>query len=103
MSTTKQFPEGIRVFQPFPDAPTWVIGNILIDKKQLVDWISKQPGQNVRLDILKSKKGSWYTSISDFEPNKGGGVITPNLSTNSTTLPPNANVVFTDTTDDLPF
>lgn len=79
----KQFPEGIRVFQPFPDSPNWVIGNILITKSQLVDWISKQPGENVRLDILKAKNGNWYTSVS--EGKQSANTATSVSSNNSVT------------------
>jgi hypothetical protein len=66
----KQFPEGIRVFQPFPDAPAWVIGQMLVTKSELVDWLNKQPKDQLRIDILKAKTGNYYCAVSDFEPKK---------------------------------
>jgi hypothetical protein len=99
----KQFPEGIRVFQPFPDAPAWVIGQMLISKQELVEWLNKQPKDQLRIDILKAKTGNYYCAVSDFEPKKKD-IDSGNGRIGGTVLTVNPPIYVTDNaSDDLPF
>jgi hypothetical protein len=71
MNKQLEFPNGIRAFQPTKNAPEWVRGSLVLNKTELMDWLRSQ-GNEIRLDIKQSKKGSWYLSVSDFTPQEKG-------------------------------
>lgn len=65
--TSNDFPQGIRFFAPNENAPSFVKGNILINRDELVEWVMKQK-DTVRLDLKESKEGKLYLSINNYEP-----------------------------------
>ena len=64
-----EFANGLRIFKPREGAPEFIKGAIVINKGELIQWLSGK-GDEVRLDIKESKKGSWYASVNDYRPNK---------------------------------
>jgi hypothetical protein len=92
MSKQQVFVNGLRCFKPNDTAPTWIKANLVINKKELNEWLKSQPDE-IRVDIKESReKGSWYTSVNDFVPKE----------TKYSTPPPYADG--TDPNDDgLPF
>jgi len=67
MSKEVKFAQGIRVFSPNGNAPSFVKGQLLINKRELGDWLHSQEDE-IRIDILESKKGGWYTAVSSYKP-----------------------------------
>lgn len=65
------FPEGIRVFKPHERAPNSIVANILLNRDELITWLQKQD-ESVRLDMKLSQKGTYYCSVNDYKPNRGG-------------------------------
>ena len=66
--STVTFPEGIKTFKPNEKAPSFVKANLVINKTELLAWLSSQ-GETVRLDVLESKTGDkYYLSVNDFTP-----------------------------------
>ena len=61
------FPQGIRAFKPRPNAPEWIIGDISINRDELVAWLQNQPNE-VKLQLLLSKKDTFYLKINDWKP-----------------------------------
>lgn len=56
METDKKFPEGVRAFRPRENAPDFLKLNVLIDKSRFIAWLDAQEGEEIRLDLLASKK-----------------------------------------------
>lgn len=71
MKNDVKFPEGLRVYAPGKNAPEWVRGQLVLNKRELMDWLRSQD-EEIRLDIKQSRKGSWYMSVSDFTPQQKG-------------------------------
>ena len=64
-----KFVDGLRIFKPRENAPEFVKGNLLLTKTQLIQWLSSQQNEEIRIDILESKeKGTWYGKVNDFKP-----------------------------------
>jgi hypothetical protein len=98
MNKQLEFPNGIRAFQPTKNAPEWVRGSLVLNKTELMDWLRSQ-GNEIRLDIKQSKKGSWYLSVSDFTPQEKGFYKKSDFNQ----MPPSDVAMGTDYIDDLPF
>ena len=64
-----QFPEGIRFFKPFEEAPDFVKGNISITKSEFMEWLQNQPTDKngrIKLDLKKSKGGNLYLDVNTY-------------------------------------
>jgi len=69
MDNTKKFVTGMRFFRPRENAPEWVKGNIVIEKKEFVEFLNTCMTDTVRIDLLKSKeKGTLYLTLNTFNP-----------------------------------
>ncbi len=61
------FPEGIRAFKPNEKAPEFVKANLLITG-EFMEWFQKESSNGeVRLELLESKKGSYYLSKNEHK------------------------------------
>ena len=54
MSNTKIYPKGISFFPPKENAPTWVMGSLIITPRQLVEWLKEN--ENVLVENEKYGK-----------------------------------------------
>ena len=81
MSEKKQFPKGITFFAPREKAPIWVLGSVVINMRELVDWVAANPSVLVehekygkQLKLTVTDKGmqvdTWKptTGHKDFQP-----------------------------------
>jgi hypothetical protein len=64
--STKEFPDGIRVFKPNDKAPSFIKGNISIKKSELINWLQSQ-GEEVKLNIKESQKGTYYLEVDTYK------------------------------------
>lgn len=83
------FPDGIRVYQPNQNAPSFVKGRLVINKTVLTAWLQTQP-EDVTLDIKEGKKGTLYLAVNTFKPTKQKVAVGAETFNNTAT-------------DDLPF
>lgn len=77
MAEEKVLPKGIMAFNPHEKAPDWVIAQIIITPRELVDWLkgeglqylkeSEKYGKQLKLSILKSKEGKLYPVVDTYE------------------------------------
>lgn len=64
-----KFVTGMRFFRPRENAPEWIKGNIVIEKKEFIEFLNTCMTDTVRLDLLKSKeKGTLYLTLNTFNP-----------------------------------
>ena len=63
----KKFPQGIRVFAPRENAPSFVKGQIIITPNDLFQWLKDNP------DLLTDYQGNKQLKISILERKDGGG------------------------------
>lgn len=61
------FPQGIRAFKPRPNAPEWIISDLIIKKDELLVWLENQPNE-VKLQMCLSKKDTFYLKVNDWKP-----------------------------------
>lgn len=64
------FAKGIRFFKPRENAPKSIKGNIVIDLKELREFIKEQDiTETLRIDLRKSEeKGTYYFSLNTWKP-----------------------------------
>lgn len=64
------FIEGFRFFKPRDNAPKSIKGNIVIDLKELREFIKKQGiTDTLRIDLRKSEtKGTYYSTLNTWKP-----------------------------------
>ena len=65
--TDKEFVEGLRVYRPNDNAPAFVKADVVITRKELGNWLRGQDKDQIRLQLLESKKGVWYFAVNTFE------------------------------------
>lgn len=64
-----KFVQGMRFFKAREGAPEFVKGNIVIEKKEFVEFLNTCMTDTVRIDLLKSKeKGTLYLTLNTFNP-----------------------------------
>ena len=64
-----KFVPGFRIFLPRENAPEWVKADILIDVRQMRDWLADNPHNEVRLQIKESRdSGKLYATVNDYTP-----------------------------------
>ena len=69
MENKKQYPEGIRVFQPHSKAPDFVKGQVVITVKDLISYCKNnqhllheyEGKKQLKLDMLEGKKGIYFS------------------------------------------
>lgn len=67
----KEFPRGLYWNAPSPNAPTWVVGSLSINKEQFLGWLEKQaPNEKgyVRLNVKIGKEGKPYVELDTWKP-----------------------------------
>lgn len=64
------FIEGLRFFKPNEKAPETIKGNITLNIKELLSFITKQGIENeMRIDLRKSEtKGTYYFTLNTWKP-----------------------------------
>jgi hypothetical protein len=63
-----KFADGLRVSKPHENAPDFVKGRISIKRETLIDWLNKQQGTYINLDIKESKSGNLYAAVDNWKP-----------------------------------
>ena len=61
------FAEGLRPIAPH-NAPDYIKMKLLIDKAQFIEWLQKQHGIQVSVDVKLSKNGNLYAVLDDWKP-----------------------------------
>lgn len=67
----KRFSDGIYFREKPSKAPDFVLGAISINRDKLIDWLQGEETDDqgyVRLDVLRSKKGQPYITVSTYKP-----------------------------------
>lgn len=67
MSDEIEFVDGLRVFKPHDNAPSFVKLNLTIDTVALKAWLAPRSG-TVRLDVNESKGGKLYACVNQWKP-----------------------------------
>lgn len=67
MSDATEFVDGLIVKAPNPKAPDFVKAAISIKVAELKDWLDKQQGEWVNLDVKVSKSGKWYAAVNTYQ------------------------------------
>jgi len=71
MDKELEFPDGLIVKAPNPNAPSFVKASISIKVAELGVWLrgKQKAGEEwVNLDVKEAKSGKWYASVSTFKP-----------------------------------
>ena len=84
----KEFPRGLIVKRPHPNAPNFIKARVSIKRTELIEWLQSKDKDWINLDLANSKNNTLYFAVDDFEPKK---------QENETQLPEN------DEESDLPF
>lgn len=65
--TEKQFPEGISAYKPNPNAPEFIIADILVKKDFIAYFNTNSKHGEMRLQVKLSKGGKYYIDINDYQ------------------------------------
>jgi hypothetical protein len=63
----KIFVSGIKVYKPRDNAPSFVKANLVIDKQALVSFLDEQAGNELRVVLKESQKGSYYLEVDSYQ------------------------------------
>lgn len=68
MSDTK-FPQGMRLYPPHKNAPSFVKGQVVINVMELYEWmkLNWNEKREVRLDLKEGKSGALYFSLNTWK------------------------------------
>ena len=66
----KEFVDGLIIKAPREGAPDFVKANISIKREELIEWLGKQEGEWINLNVLASKKdpSKWYAEVDNWKP-----------------------------------
>lgn len=67
-NSEKKFTEGFIVKPPHEKAPEFVKAKVAINKGEFMNWLDKQEGDWVNLDVKVSKGGKWYAQVNEWKP-----------------------------------
>ncbi len=62
-----KFPQGLSVKPPRPGAPDFIKGSLSIKRLEFIDWLQKQEGDWINLDLKVSKSDKWYAQINEWK------------------------------------
>jgi hypothetical protein len=67
------FAEGISVFQPRETAPDFVLGEVVVDVNQFVNWVKQNQtylgnDKKLRLNLKRSQNGKPYMDVNTYKP-----------------------------------
>jgi ribosomal protein S16 len=80
MQNETQFVEGIKVFRPRENAPSFVKLDVVLDKERLMAWLETQEGVDardpltgkdikiIRANVKESKGGKLYLDVNNWKP-----------------------------------
>lgn len=96
-----KWPEGIRAFRPRENAPEFLKLNVVIEKSRLIAWLELQESEEIRLDLLSSKKegNPLYFSLNTW---KKDATPQPKLRTIEMDAPSDAEAEFNSLGEDAP-
>jgi hypothetical protein len=61
------FPDGIRIYSPSPNAPSYIKGNVEIDVTLLIPFLNgNHRNGKVRLQLKESQKGGLYLQLDTY-------------------------------------
>lgn len=64
-----EFPDGLYVKKPHPNAPDFVKCDISINKEKFIAFLQSKDGEYVNLTTQVSRStGNWYTKVDNFQP-----------------------------------
>ena len=66
---SKKFVEGLRVFKPSDKAPDFIIANAVMHRKELIGWLQAQDGEQIKVDLKRSKEGKYYCEVNNYQAN----------------------------------
>ena len=68
MAEDIEFVNGLIVKAPRENAPDFVKASISIKVNDLREWLDKQSGEWVNIDVKESKGGRWYAAVNAYKP-----------------------------------
>ncbi len=68
-----KFVDGLIVKEPRQGAPEFIKMTISIKREDLIKWLSGETKEWLNLDVKKSKKGSLYAQVNEWEPQSQQG------------------------------
>lgn len=102
--------EGMRFFNPHANAPTFVIGEMVISLNDFFAWCKAHPElhsdyqgvKQVRIQIKESKQGNLYGSVNTYKPDNAQTARRPATRTEAA-KPVEKQAPLPPPVDDLPF
>jgi len=70
MENNTIFINGMNFYKPNENAPAWIKGNIVIQKKELIEFLNTLETETVRIDLKVSKANKLYLALNTFNPGK---------------------------------
>lgn len=64
----KIFVDGLMAKKPKDAAPAWVKCDLSIKRQELIDFLQKQTGDWVNVQVCEAKSGKWYTEVNTWKP-----------------------------------
>ena len=65
--TDKEFVDGLRVYRPNDNAPAFVKADVVITRKELGNWLRGKDTDEIRIQLLESRKGVWYFAVNQYD------------------------------------
>lgn len=66
------FINGLFFKKPSEKAPQFIKGKLSIKKIDFITWLNEQDVEWVNIDLLESKKGTYYAKVDEWKPNQEG-------------------------------
>jgi hypothetical protein len=64
----KIFVDGLIAKKPREAAPAWVKCDLSIKREELLDWLAKQTGEWVNVQVCEARSGKWYAEVNTWKP-----------------------------------
>lgn len=68
MNKEKVFPEGLRVFEPHQNAPSFIKNTLSVNKEEFIGFLNTIDDEVIKIDIKVSQKGKLYLEVNTFKP-----------------------------------
>ena len=65
----QKFPQGMRLYPPHKNAPSFVKGQVVVNVMELYEWLKLNWNEKreVRLDLKEGKSGALYFSLNTWK------------------------------------
>lgn len=71
------FPNGFIFKKSHPNSPAFVKGKVSIKKEEFKEFLDKQEGDWINLDLKESREGKFYAQLDTFEPDSSKAKSAP--------------------------